>query len=164
MAVQATHMYDGAYELMMDSGSENSPVEDDAAGTYMWCLVPQAYTADDAHTTTSDLTGLVITGDYVPRGATHLSVIKTPGNANESYFQAGTSAGGAGVVQFGPNVTITAKYLVLVRPVTINVFDAATSQLIFYVDLTGGASDLVSSNGDFTINMHADGWYSFSQA
>lgn len=160
MAVQATHMYDGGYEAMFDNGE--SPT-DATSGAYFWLLATQGYTPVDTHTTTTSVTNQV-GGDGVPIAATNLEFLASPGAANESFFQAGTTAGGAGVVQFGPNVTITAKYLILVKCATPGTYSATADELIFFIDLTGGASDLSSSNGDFTITMPASGWYKVSQA
>jgi hypothetical protein len=160
MAVQATHMYDSGYEAMFDNGE--SPT-DATAGAYHWLLATSSYTPNDTHSTTTDVTNQV-TGDGAAIAATNLEFLASPGAANESFFQAGTTAGGAGVVQFGPNVTITARYLILVKNTTPPTFSATTSELIFFIDLTGSASDLSSSNGDFTITMPTSGWYKVSQA
>lgn len=159
MAVQATHLYDSGYESMFDNGE--SPT-DATAGAYTWLLATQSYTQLDTHTTTSDVTNQV-GGDGAPIAATNLEFLASPGNPNESFFQAGTTAGGAGVVQFGPTVTITAKYLILVKNITPPTFSATTSELILFIDMTGDASDLTSTNGDFTITMPTNGWYKVSQ-
>ena len=160
MAVQATQLYNGGYEHMFDSSQ--SPTES-AAGSYHWLLATQGYVPALTHLTTTSVTNQVGV-DGAPIAATNLLFEATNGTAIESFFEAGTTAGGAGVVQFGPNATITARYLILVKNITAPTFSATTSELIFYIDLTGSASDLSSSNGDFTITMPTNGWYKVSQA
>ena len=160
MAVQATHLYDSGYEAMFDNGE--SPT-DATAGAYFWMLAGSGYTQLDTHTTTTSVTNQE-TGDGDPIAATNLEFLASPGAANESFFQAGTTAGGAGVVQFGPTVTITARYLILVKCATPGTYSSTADELILFIDLTGSVSDLSSSSGDFTITMPASGWYKVSQA
>ena len=161
MAVQATHLYDSGYEAMFDGGE--SPT-DATAGTYMWVLVEATYDALDTHTTGANFGGneIVPTNDGQPINATNLTFIASPGAANESFFQAGANAS-AGVVAFGPSVTISAQYLALVKPVTPGTY-ATTAELILFIDMTGDDTNLTSTNGDFTITMPTSGWYKVSQA
>ena len=162
MAVQATQLYNQAYAKMMHGGE--SPT-DAAAGTYMWVLVDAAYTPLDTHTAGTDFSGNEY-GDGVgagePIAATNLVVTATPGDPDETFWQGGCAAGATSVI-FGPTVTIDAQYLCLVKPSTPGTY-ATDAELIFWIDLTGNSTNLSSTAGDFTITMHASGWFKFSQA
>lgn len=130
----------------------NRQWDDATAGNIMFCLASNAYTPAAAHTTTADVTGLITAGDGAPIAATGLAIDNTT-TAGSTYFDSDD-------VSFGTNVTIKAKYLICVQPVTANTFDASTSKLLFYVDLdTTSTSTTVSSvASDFVIYAPTNGW------
>lgn len=132
----------------------NRQWNDATAGNIMFCLVTNAYTPSATHSTTTSLGANVITsGDGTPIAATSLTLdnTTTPGR---TYFNSGNAS-------FGSSVTITAKYLVAVQPVTAGTFSATTSTLLFYVDLdtTSGSSSATSTASNFTVYTPANGWF-----
>jgi len=132
----------------------NRQWNDATAGNIMFCLVTNGYTPSATHSTTSSLGANVITtGDGSPIAATSLTLdnTTTPGR---TYFNSANAS-------FGSSVTITAKYLVAVQPVTAGTFSATTSTLLFYVDLdtTSGSSSATSTASNFTVYTPANGWF-----
>ncbi len=151
MAVGTVTKYNG-FEKQI-AADANRQWDDATAGNIMFCLVGAGYTPSATHGTTNDLGANVITaGDGAPIAATSLSIDNTT-TAGTTYFKSAD-------VNFGNNVTITAKYLVAVMPVAAGTFSATTSNLLFYVDLddTSGSSTVSSSASDFVIYQPTNGW------
>lgn len=133
----------------------NRQWDDATAGNIMFCLVSSGYTPSATHTTTADLsTNLISTGD----GATRVAAT---GLAIDNATTAGTTYYDSADVTWGAAVTITAKYLVCVQPVTYNTFDDSTSKLLFYVDLdtTSGSSSVTATASPFTVITPTNGWF-----
>ena len=161
MAVLATQLYDGGYEVLMGN---TGGAGDTTTGEFHWILAGEGYTPVDTHSTTTNVTNKIDAGDGAPMAVTDVVFTATPGAANETFFQAGANASATDVA-FGPSVTISAEYLILVRNVTAPTYSTTTSQLICYIDLNAtNVGDLSSSNGDFTITMPTNGWFKISQA
>ena len=125
-------------------------------GNIMFCLCGNSYVFDAADATTGDLSGLITSGDGAPINATGLLIDETldPG---KTYYQSDDA-------NFGASVTITAKWMIAVQPVVAGTFDAATSKLIFAIDLnTASPTATISSAGsDFVIlqpDTPFDGWF-----
>lgn len=156
MAIHSIEKFDQCIKVI--TSAANRDWDDATAGNIMWCLVGAGYTKDLTDTTTADLGANIITsGDGAPINATGLTIddTSTPGIAK---FKSDNA-------NFGASVTITAKYLVGVMPVTAGTFSATTSKLLLIDDLnTASAASTVSSSGDeFVVNMPAtapaDGWF-----
>jgi hypothetical protein len=155
MAIHSIEKFDQCIKVLLSSA--NRDWDDATAGNIMWCLVGAGYTKDLTDTTTADLGANIITsGDGAPINATGLSLddTSTPGTVK---FKSDNA-------NFGASVTITAKFLVAVMPVTAGTFSATTSKLLLIDDLnTASSSSVVTSSGDeFVVNMPvtapADGW------
>ena len=163
MAAGEVQLYNSAYATIFQgtAGAIDRIWDDNAtAGNIMWMLAASGYTPADTHATTTDVTNQVVTGDAVPIDATNLLITQSTAT---TYFEAGANAS-AGVVSFAAGAaTITAKYLICIMPVTASTFSGTTDELIFYVDLNDGGSDLTSTAGDFIINMPTNGWFSINQ-
>jgi len=126
--------------------------DDPTAGNVMWLLATKDYTPDVTHDTVADLSSDYISaGDGAPINATSLDV--------DDATTAGVTYLDSALVNFGEAVSITAKYLVAVKPATPGTL-AGTSKLLFYVDLnTDSTSAEVSSIASaFKINAPANGW------
>lgn len=128
--------------------------DDSNVGSCMWCLATADYSPSASHTTTNDLGASLITaGNGAPIAVTTPTIDKTttPGT---TYYDADPA-------NFGANVTVTAKWLILVQPVTSNTFSATTGKLLAYCDLNtaSGSSSLSSSASEFKILPHTNGWF-----
>ena len=156
MAIGTVQKYDGFEYALGHSG--NRAWDDATTGNIIWCLADETYTPSDAHSTTNDVsTALITTGDGVPINATGLAIDKTT-TAGTTYYDSDDA-------NFGSSVTITAKYLIAVQPVTAGTFSGTTDVLLFYVDLdTTSGSSTVSSAPDFIILAPTNGWLSSAQA
>lgn len=133
----------------------NRQWDDSGTGNIMFCLVSNGYTPSATHTTTADLgANLISTGD----GATRVAAT---GLAIDNTTTVGTTYYDSADVTWGSSVTITAKYLVCVQPVTANTFDASTSKLLFYVDLdnASGSATVSSTASTFTVFAPTNGWF-----
>lgn len=150
MAIGTVTKYNG-FEKQI-AADANRQWDDATAGNIMFCLCSNAYTPSAAHSTTSDLSGIITAGDGAPINATSLAIDNTT-TAGSTYFDSGDA-------NFGSSVTITAKYLVAVMPVTAGTFSSTTSKLLFYVDLdtTSGSSSVSSIGSDFVIYAPTNGW------
>ncbi|MDD2885268.1 MAG: hypothetical protein PHT48_09520 [Dechloromonas sp.] len=135
--------------LLSDAGRQ---WDDAAAGSLFFCLADENYTPSLSHTTTNDVGAALITaGDGV--------AIPVTGAAIDDTTEAGSTFLQSDHADFGVDVTITAKYLICVQPVTANTFSATTSNLLWYVDLDDATtSATVSSNPDFAILQPVNGW------
>lgn len=126
--------------------------DDGAAGNVMFLLVSAAYTPNLADATVAALgANYISAGDGAPIAATTMSIDDT--TTPDSVYLACDAA------DFGTTVTITAKYLVAVQPVTPNTL-ASTAKLLWYVDLDtqSGAAEVSSTDAVFKINQPANGW------
>ena len=150
MAVGTVTKYNG-FEKQI-SADANRQWDDATAGNIMFCLVSAAYTPSATHSTTADVTGVITAGDGAPIAATALAIDNTT-TAGSTYYDSADA-------NFGTTVTITAKYLIAVMPVTAGTFDAATSKLLFYVDLNtaSGSATVSSTASDFLVYAPTNGW------
>ena len=151
MALGTVTKYNGLEKQI--TADANRQWDDASAGHIMFCLCSNAYTPAATHSTTADLAGLITTGDGAPLAATALAIDNTT-TAGTTYFDSADA-------NFGSAVTITAKYLVAVMPVTAGTFDAATSKLLFYVDLSTNSStaSLSTVSNPFVITAPENGWF-----
>lgn len=150
MAVGTVTKYNG-FEKQI-SADANRQWDDATAGNIMFCLAGATYTPAATHSATADLTGVITAGDGAPIAATGLAIDNTTTAGSTWYDSADAN--------FGASVTITAKYLIAVMPVTPGTFDAATSKLLFYVDLNtdSGSATVSSSVSSFIVYAPANGW------
>lgn len=156
MAVGAVTKYNGMESVLFSTASRQW--DDATAGSLMFCLADATYTPSLTHSTTSDVGAALITaGDGVAIAATGATIdsTTTPGL---TYYDTDDA-------DWGLAVTITAKYLIAVQPVTAGTFSSTTSKLLFYVDLnTASGAATLSSDPDFKILPPLMGWFSTSQA
>lgn len=154
--VQPTQLYNSAYAALMDN--EESPT-DSTSAEFRWLLVSNSYVPLLTHDTGTDLGGYEYTASPAAPIAATQPVLESSGS--DTYFKAGTSTG-SGVVQFGPG-EMNFRYLVFAR--TRGAYVAGTADLIFYIDLVGGDTNLsTSSIESVTVNMPATGWFKMYQA
>ena len=151
MAVGNVILYDGATELFKSSSRQ---WDDPATGNIMFILANHTYTPNISHATVANVSYYIPSGDGAPINATSLAMNTQTGvNAGDIYCTSDAA-------NFGSSVTITAKYLICVQPVTAGTL-ASTSKLIFYVDLdtTSSSTDVSTTAGQFTIIPSASGWF-----
>jgi hypothetical protein len=152
MAVGTVTKYNQFLDVIM--GTADRQWDDGTAGSCMFVLVTSGYTPVATHTTAADLGANVITsGNGAPINVPSPAVNNTSG---VTWLNSSNAA-------FGNPVTITAKYLVCIQPVTAATY-ATTAKLLWYVDLnTAGSGSSVSSTADvFTVNTPASGWISIT--
>lgn len=133
----------------------NRQWNDAATGNIMFCLVTSGYTPSATHTTTANLgANLISTGDGATRVAATALAIDNTTTPGTTYYDSADAT-------WGSSVTITAKYMVAVQPVTANTFDSSTSKLLFYVDLdtTSTSSSVTSTTSSFTVVAPSTGWF-----
>lgn len=153
MPVGTVTKYNQLEKQLFDTA--NRQWNDATTGNIMFCLVTNGYTPSATHTTTANLgANLISSGDGAARiAATSLAIdnTTTPGT---TYYDSAD-------VTWGSSVTITAKYLVCVQPVTANTFDSSTSKLLFYVDLdtTSSSTSVSSTATPFTVIAPTNGWF-----
>lgn len=141
-------------QLEKQIGADAERQWDDAtAGNIMFCLADAAYTPAATHTTTADVgANLITTGDGAPIAATSLAIDNTTTPGTTYYDSADAN--------FGASVTISAKWLIAVQPVTAGTFSATTSKLLWYVDLnnSSGSAEASSTASDFIVYAPTNGW------
>ena len=127
-------------------------------GTINWstdtikaALLQNAYTPNAAtHVNWSDISANEVSSTTHPDYAQQAVTTVAPSLAS------GVVTLDANDVDFGNNVTISARYLVLYKDTGV----ASTSRLICYVDLNdGGSTEVASSNANFDIQWSANGLY-----
>lgn len=140
-------------ELMLDAERQ---FDDATAGSLMFILADNTYTPLATHVLASDLTGVITAGDGAPINLTTPVIDKTT-LAGSTFIQSDDA-------NFGATVTITAKYLICVKPVVAGTFDGASDKLLFYGDLdtTNSTTSKSSSASDFVILMPSNGWMKFT--
>lgn len=126
---------------------------DATAGAYMFGLVTSSYTPSVDHATAADFGANIITsGDGLPINCNSRVVNYTPADDKTWYSSASAN--------FGNTVTITAKYLVCMMPVTAGTY-ANTAKLCWYVDLNVGAGLSYSRTAQsYIIDPPTNGWFS----
>lgn len=153
MPVGTVTKYNQLEKQLFDTA--NRQWNDAATGNIMFCLVTNGYTPAATDATTASLgANLISSGDGAAR-------IAAAGLTVDNTTTPGTTYYDSADVTWGTSVTITAKYLVCVQPVMANTFDAATSRLLFYVDLdtTSSSSSVSATAAPFTVVAPANGWF-----
>ena len=128
--------------------------DDPVTGNLMFCLARATYTPNATHATTADVgSNLITSGDGSP--------INVPSPSVNGTTTPGTTYYNSGSANFGSAVTIQAKYLICVQPVTAGTFNASTSKLLWYIDLnnTSSGSEASSTASDFSIVPQTNGWF-----
>lgn len=151
MALGTVDNYNQMASILL--ANANRDWDNATAGSNMFVLATSSYTPSASHTTGADLGANVITsGDGAPINVTAPSVT-----------QVGSSAWlASGEANFGSAVTITAKYLICVQPVTAGTY-ASTAKLLWYVDLNVGAGlSLSSTSSEYRILQPTNGWIDFT--
>jgi len=154
MAIGVVTKYNGLETTLF--GTAGRQWDDATAGSNMFILADNTYIPSATHSTTSQLLGVITTGAGAP--------IAVPAPVLDSASVVGTTSFASGAANFGANVTITAKFLICVQPVTANTFLGTTDKLLWYVDLdtTNTTTSQSSTNSNFIINQPANGWYSIT--
>ena len=150
MAIGTVTKYDQFESIM--AGESERQWEDATAGSCMFILVGNAYTPASTHTTTTNLTDVITAGDGAPINVTTPTLDDTT--------TAGTTYWDSLAADFGADVTVTAKYLVCIQPVTAATYSATTSKVLWYVDLddTTTSTEVSSIGAAFKVNPSANGW------
>lgn len=136
-------LYDDGFEDLFD-GTFNWAEESDIAAV----LLTDSYTPDAGHSTYNDLTNECDDSDYEPKAVSNRSVTR---NGDDCEFDSDK-------VDFGSDVSITARYLALVvgDPTSL----ASDDKLIGYVDFGESKS---SSNSEFSFDPASTGWFKVSR-
>ena len=120
-------------------------------------MLKQPYTIDATDSIWSDLSAQVVTdGDYAPELIATANMVVNGGTS--------TATGNIDYstdVDFGPSVTIEAKFMVLrTGPAT----PTGAEKLLGVVDLDAASATATvsSTNGDFKITPHANGFFTFA--
>jgi hypothetical protein len=130
----------------------NPDWDDSTAGAFMFILATSSYTPSVSHTTVNDIgANYIDSGDGAPINATTRDVIESSGDV----FLDSDDA------DFGSSVTITAKYLVCVMPVSAGTV-ASTSKLVWYVDLNTGGGSIARTNSTFKVVAPVNGWTKYT--
>lgn len=150
MAIGQVTKYNGFQKNLMKANGRQW--DDPAVGNLMFVLATEAYTPSAAHETAANIgAALITTGPGAPINLTGQSIddTTTPGRI---YFDSNPA-------NFGSNVTISAKYLICVQPITPGTF-ANTAKLLWYVDLnTLTPTSIANSiNSVFRIDPPENGW------
>lgn len=144
MAAGTFTLYDEYKEDLLDG------TDDWTNGNHYCMLVTSSYTPATTHTTRADVSAFEVSGGgYAKQDLAGESAVNS----------AGTVTCDATDVAFGPSVTITARYLIILQGTVAG--SAGTDALVGYVELESGA-DVSSSNGDFNINWPAGGVFQAS--
>jgi hypothetical protein len=136
----------GAF-VLTNEGKEDLFNEDFAIDDHYWMLILAAHTPNVA----TDITRADISanecadGDYAKQNASGETCSQT----------AGTVTIDIGDVDFGNAVTITAKYLYMLRGTVAGT--AGTDRIVGYVDLNSGGGSVSSTAGNFDITINASG-------
>lgn len=130
----------------------NRQWDDATPGNIMFVLAGAGYTPLATHSTTADLTNVITAGDGAPIPATGLAIdnTTTPGT---TYYTSNSA-------NFGAAVSIEAKYLIAIQPVTPGTYSATTGKLLFHVDLNTASSSatVISTASDFVVYAPVNGW------
>jgi len=127
--------------------------DDATVGSNMFILADNTYTPAAIHTTTTQVTGIIAAGAGAPIPVASPAIDGTSAPGSTSFKSASAN--------FGSAVSVTAKYLICIQPVTPGTFTGTNDKLLWYVDLdtsTTTASQS-STNAAFIINQPAAGWY-----
>lgn len=148
MTVGPVVLYNGATDVLKTSSRQ---WDDATPGNIMFALVNHTYTPYATHATLANVASYITSGDGAPINATGL-VMTTQSNG---YLYCTSDP-----ANFGSSVTITAKYLIAIQPVTAGAA-TTTSKLIFYVDLdtTSSGNNVSSSAAPFSVVPPVTGWF-----
>jgi hypothetical protein len=118
------------------------------ADTISAVLLDSGYTPDATHDTYSDISSDVIADSgYAPQTLANKAVTNS----------SGTIKFDSDDVSFGSNVSLTAKYIVLVQQAGGSL--TGTDKLIGYADLDSGGGSVSSTNSTFQVTVNASGWF-----
>ena len=154
MAVGTVTKYNQLESVLFSSAG--NPWDDATPGNIMFVLAKYTYTPAATHTTMADVgtSGVdwIASGDGAPMNATTLALddTTTPGT---TYYASDDA-------DFGTSVTITAKWLLAVQPVSAGTA-ASTSKLLWYVDLndTSSTASASATATSFNVAMPTNGWF-----
>lgn len=135
MAAGNFTLYNNAKLLLLNGGLNM------ASATITAALLSSSYTPSATHAAWSDVSAQQITDSgYAQQAVTGQTVTGSSGTVTVD----------SGDISFGSNVTLTAKYLVLVAGTAGSL--TSTSQLIGYCDLNTGGGTVSSTAGAFSVN------------
>jgi len=164
MTVGVTELYANGIKRLSGVGAGSPtpcyPWDAPDAGAFMFVLASSAYTPVFTHNDMTDVTGEIVAGDGAPIDVANRS-ITVSGSPTRTRYNSDDA-------NFGTSVTVTAKYLLCVKPATPGSFvNDATTELVWYVDLevaSPNPGDPASVSSDFRINQPTEGWFTAHQA
>lgn len=150
MAAGPVVKYNGLESELMEDAERQW--DDATAGSLMFILADNTYTFDATDVLASDLLGVITAGDGAPINLASPVIDKTtlPGS---TFLQSADA-------NFGASVTITAKFLICVKPVVAGTFDGASDKLLWCADLdtTSSSTSKSSTASDFSLTQPVNGW------
>ena len=150
MAAGAVKKFNGLESELMEDAERQW--DDATAGSMMFILADNTYVFDATHILASELVGVITAGDGAPINLTTPVIDKTtlPGT---TFLQADDA-------NFGAAVTITAKFLICVKPVVAGTFDGSSDKLMWCADLDDSSSSASKSSvaSDFSLTQPVNGW------
>ena len=154
MAVSPVTKYNQLESVLCGTG--NRPWNDATAGSCMFILANSTYTPLVTHTTVANVGTAGV--NYIGSGDGAPMAVASP--TIDAATTPGTTMFKSADANFGASVTLNAKYLVCVQPVTAGVI-ASTSKLLWYTDLNTAtaSSEAYASASEFKVNMPATGWF-----
>lgn len=145
MAAGSFTLYDSAKKDILDG------TVDLDTDTIKAILVTSSYTPSAAHDTYSDVSATECAdGDYTAQTLTGTAFT----------LSAGTVKYDAGDVTYGTAVSITAKYMILVKQAGGSL--VAGDKLVGYVDLDSGGGSVTSTSSDYIVRFNANGIFTMA--
>jgi len=130
--------------------------DDATTGSVMWLLAKETYTPSLTHTTVANIGTAGV--DYITIGSDG-EPMAIAGRTIDATTTPGTTYFKSSDANFGAAVSIVAKYLIAIHPVSANVF-ASTAKLLFYIDLdTSTTSSVVQSSSSAFVVNQPDYWW-----
>ena len=145
MAAGSFTLYDSAKKDILDG------TVDLDTDTIKAILVTSSYTPSAAHDTYSDVSATECAdADYTAQTLTATAFTLT----------AGTVKYDAADVTYGTAVSITAKYMILVKQAGAGL--VAGDKLVGYVDLDSGGGSVTSTSSDYIVRFNASGIFTMA--
>jgi len=153
MAIGAVTKFNQLESIILGDGDRQW--DDATAGSCMFILADNTYAFDATDTTAAALSGVISAGDGAPINVTTPAIddTTTPGS---TYIDSADA-------DWGTPVTITAKWIICVQPVTAGTY-ASTAKLLWGFDLdnsSGSASKTVTAD-EFKYLTPTNGWIKFT--
>jgi len=153
MAIGSVKKYNGLTKKLMSDA--NRQWDDATAGSCMFILADNSYTFDATDITAADLAGVITVGDGAPINITTPTLNDTT-TAGSTFIDSDDA-------DWGTPVTITAKWIICVQPVTAGTY-ASTAKLLFAFDLdnSSGSAEITITANEFKYLAPTNGWIKFT--